>query len=245
MTDAVTSSLEEIYRKANRQIRSTKSTFDLPKSQGLLIILNEKIDVLSPEFITYRLRKTANKKTPEKQLQFVDINWIFIVSEAHFVPVSNDTVGFPIVQLPIQSAASFNHRDFITQLSQKWSEYNKVALFSIGEIKSIKDLHAESVARFQRNTTRSAPRHEIIRRRYRRNPYLRSYDEKKLKWLFNIIMEEGTPGLLKGATKAEITRVNFWMEVFTHFMEEANYRGLDMKIFRPITEKSPEKILKK
>lgn len=33
---AITSSLKDIYRKANKQIRTTKSTFSLPNSQGLL-----------------------------------------------------------------------------------------------------------------------------------------------------------------------------------------------------------------
>ncbi len=58
-TKVVTDSIARLFRKANSQIRSTKATFGLPNSKGLLILLNQKIDVLSPELIIYRLLQTG------------------------------------------------------------------------------------------------------------------------------------------------------------------------------------------
>lgn len=43
---SITRSVEAVVEKANRQIRATKGTFGLPDAGGLLIILNDAVDIL-------------------------------------------------------------------------------------------------------------------------------------------------------------------------------------------------------
>lgn len=120
--DAVTSSIREIYRKANRQIRTTKSTFNLPKAQGLFVLLNHKIDVLAPNVIAFKLREMANKKTPDKSFQFQEINYILLINEAHYSPTSDNRMGFFILHQPINNVSEFKHEQFIRDLTKKLGE---------------------------------------------------------------------------------------------------------------------------
>jgi hypothetical protein len=57
-----------------------------------------------------------------------------------------------------------------------------------------------------------------------------------MKWLYRIIMSELTPSFLKGTSEFEKRHSKFWMEVFSHFMEEINRRGMDIKIFQDISK---------
>ncbi len=60
--------------------------------------------------------------------------------------------------------------------------------------------------------------------------------------MYKMIMSELTPGLLKGATKRQKDGVKFWGEVFTHFIEEVNYRGMDFRIFQSVSQELGEQI---
>ncbi|CAN5212874.1 hypothetical protein BH10ACI1_BH10ACI1_15770 [soil metagenome] len=239
---AITSSLQTIYRSANKQIRTTKSTFNLLNSQGLLIVLNEKIDVLTPENIIYRLRQVAQKKNPDRSYQFLNINSILLISEAHFSPTSNNLMAFPIIHVSIEVVDSFQYDNFIRFLKTKWSEYNKIPLIDAGKVNSIKDLNLKSVLRSKEENEKYIPRQEVWRRYYKRNPYFRPYDENMLCWMFKMIMSELTPGFFKGATQEQQYKVRFWIEVFTHFMEEVDYRGIDIRFFSSVMKEHGKEI---
>lgn len=234
LADAVTSSLEEIYRKANKQIRTTKTTFGLPSSQGLLIVLNERVNVLTPEHIIYKLRKTLRKKHPNGDFQFPQVNYVLVLSEAHFSSVENEIMAFPIIHLPVGIICEFQHKDAVDFIVQKWTEFNDIPYLDGGEVNSLHELKLRSVSRHLEDSKTSIPRHESWRRHYRRNPYFRSYDDKKMLWMFKMIMSELTPGFLKGANQRQHRNTNFWIEIFTHFLEEVNHRGTDMRFFAPV-----------
>jgi hypothetical protein len=52
----ISRSIESAFRDDNKQIRSSKQIFDCPNASSLLVLLNQNIDVLSPEVISYRSR---------------------------------------------------------------------------------------------------------------------------------------------------------------------------------------------
>lgn len=232
LIEAVTSALEEIYRKANKQVRTTKKTFNLPDSQGLLIILNHKIDVLAPEHIVYKLRRILAKKHPDESFQFPEINCILIFSEAHFSPRENQTMAFPIIRLPVGIIGEFHHDDAVDFITRKWTEFNNVPLLEGGAIEKVRDLNLQSVAQNIEANQKLIPRHEAWRRYYRRVRYLKRYNEENLKWFFKIVFTELASGLFVGANKKHRDNINYWGEIFTHFLEEVNIRGLDFRIFK-------------
>lgn len=66
--------VERIVRKANRQIRTTKQTLQLPNAKGLLLIANDgNLLHTSPKDYMILISRVLHKKTPTGELQFPDI----------------------------------------------------------------------------------------------------------------------------------------------------------------------------
>jgi hypothetical protein len=64
----ISRSIEQSFKKADKQICATKDIFSCPDSIGLLVLLNEDVSILSPEIISYRVSqlfaKTENDGSP-------------------------------------------------------------------------------------------------------------------------------------------------------------------------------------
>ncbi|WP_240202882.1 hypothetical protein [Salmonella enterica] len=58
----ITKLLESYLSQACKQIESSKNIFNLDNSVGVLVILNEKIKILSPDLVIYRLQQRMKEK---------------------------------------------------------------------------------------------------------------------------------------------------------------------------------------
>jgi len=114
--DSITSSLEGAVENANRQIRTTKATFGVPDAGGLLIILNDAVDILSPDLIANRVRKTLSKRMPDKSLRFPHLSAVVVIGGAHYTSMSptHQDIGasplsfsLPMVSNPASSVEAF------------------------------------------------------------------------------------------------------------------------------------------
>ncbi len=85
--------------------------------------LNEKIDILAPNIIIHRLVRMANKTNPDKSFQFSEIHYILLISEAHFSPAPNNSMGFLILHQPINNVSIFKYEEFLERLTRKWTEF--------------------------------------------------------------------------------------------------------------------------
>lgn len=73
------------------------------------------------------------------------------------------------------------------------------------------------------------PLHEVWRRRYQVRPYLRSLSDNELLERRAELLRQIKPHFFKAGQGYVPDVVNPLMEGFTHFLEEANIRGLDMR----------------
>jgi hypothetical protein len=114
------------------------------------------------------------------------------------------------------------------KLQSEWAAFNKVPLVTTG-MNKINDTDFISLSKLKEAPQDFIPRYELWRKQYRNSPYLRSLaDEAVLihgAKLFNIM----TPHFLKGGSKIPFNKMTQFMEGWTHFLEEASYRGLDLK----------------
>lgn len=60
--DAVAGGLSDLVRDANRQIRETKASFGLATSEGIVVILNDAIDILDPNVMAHRVGQALLKR---------------------------------------------------------------------------------------------------------------------------------------------------------------------------------------
>ena len=74
----ITRSIEQAFRSADKQISATKDTYNLNKAVGLLVILNESIDIFNPEVILWKINQMFTKKTTDNHTRYNNITCVWI-----------------------------------------------------------------------------------------------------------------------------------------------------------------------
>jgi hypothetical protein len=132
--DAITDVLDGIIEKANRQIRHTKATFDLSDSGGLLIVLNDYVDVLSPDLINYRVKKCLDKRlTPGGEIRFPHIDFVLVINTAHYMQVTPVLRSLPILLMPTGRSHSQKIAEFINPFISQWATFEGRPLIKLGD----------------------------------------------------------------------------------------------------------------
>lgn len=239
--DGVTSAIKELVRKANRQIRTTKEVFGLPSAGGLLVILNEYVDILSPDVIAQKVYELYNKRTPTGEPQFPEINFTWIINVSHYTQLTPDLQGLPSLVLPNSVADPANVSDFVDSLQPKWAAYNGVPMVKV-DWESLDSIKFESVSQAKANSSQKMVRHEFWRMQYRRRPYLRALNKEGMVEYGRELMSNLTPGFLKGASKRQQQKMQLLLEPWTHFLEEINLRGMNMREFSPMLRELGDRI---
>jgi hypothetical protein len=125
IVEAVTDSIERVVESANRQIRATKESFNLPDSNGILVILNDVIATLTPELVHYRIMKCLRKKYSNRELRFPNVQTVVIITTIHYTEVKPELKAMPILIIPREDTDSDSIRLFVETLIRSWLEFEK------------------------------------------------------------------------------------------------------------------------
>lgn len=229
--EKITRSTEQALRSADKQISDTKKSFCVNNVIGLLVILNESIEVLSPEVITLKVSRMLTQETQAGSLRYNNITSVWVINESHFINIENKTKGTPSIIIDGPNAERIdNIENIFTYLQEGWAKFNNSPLFYSDE-KIINNLNfqSNSEANCCRSPTNLKPRHEIWRDHYRKEPYLRKLEDNDLLKYGVNLMNEITPYFLKGGPDPTQEHYDKYGTLFTHFMEEMSFRGLDWR----------------
>lgn len=227
---AVTRAVQTALEKADDQIHATKGALKLESSCGVVAILNENIDILSPDVIAAKanqmLLKTKNGNIRYKQLSFV-----WIISESHLLISKDGAEHLPLILLEGPTADDYaNVGEYLDNLQLKWAEFEEHKSLSRGRLQNFEGVNFKKQSVKQKdNRQASLARHEIWRRRYRAQPYLRSLSETDFIEHSARILTTMMPHFLVGGKKLPHATVADLMEGWTHILEEAEHRNFDMK----------------
>lgn len=229
--DAVTSSIETLVRDANRQIRTTKSTFGTLNAEGLLVLLNDMVHILSPEVIVSKVIELLKKRTPGGEIRFQEILVIWMLNETHFTQLTPSLKGNPsLILLTNHTQVSTSTESFMDLIQSKWASYNCLPLITM-KVDSLKNFQFQRVNDKIQTEESKIKRSDLWRLEYRQNPYLRLYNKKELLNIGREIFKRLEPIFLKGSLQiSQNQRAKLW-EKWTHFLEEMNIRGIDMREF--------------
>lgn len=231
--DAVTRSIENLVADANRQIRATKASFGLPNARGVLIVLNDTIDILAPEIIAHRVAETLNKKTPHGAVRFPEIGYNWLLCETHttaVAPALNGLLSVVLDHPQIKDDGTLER--FVDSLQQRWAAFNGMPFFR-AEVPSgrVGDIPVEPFKPGAPKDDR-VRRQDLWRMQYAANPSLRRLtDDDLLAYGGRLTCEVGKGFLVGSDVPKEETRAG--LEKWTHFLEEVNFRGLDMRAMKP------------
>lgn len=225
---AITRLIEAVVEKANRQIRATKDTFGLPEAGGLLIILNDAVDVLSPDLIVYRVRRALNKRTPDGALRFPHVSAVLVIGAAHYTQMNPVLKGLPILLIPNVVPEAARVEEFVRELNEKWAAFEGKPLIPI-ESEDIPKLGFRRFSEEAKEPRWPMKRHEYWSLLYRRRPYLRQLSEDELLEFGAKALEEVGARFIKGAPKTPMEEMEPIMIRWTHFLDEAHHRALDLR----------------
>lgn len=228
---AITRSVQGALEKADDQIRATKEALNLRDACGAVALLNENIGILGPQFITAKASQML-LKTKNGDLRYNHIAYVCIISESHTIASDNGMEHLPSILLEGPTADGHPEAgQYLNGMYAKWAKYEGVRFYSLGQVESFDGLVFKS-----RPKAASSPpsegmisRQEMWRRAYRQQPYLRSLSEHDFIEHTVRILKTMTPHFIVGGRRLTQSAVAELMQGWTHALEEAQHRRLDMK----------------
>jgi len=123
----ISRSIEDAVRSAETQISDTEEIFNLSQPAGLLVLLNENIDVLDPNAVVYRVSELLTRQRTDGSVH-TSIDFVWLLFESHAIQTI-DGPARPSILLKGPTADNFDW--FISEFSQiqtSWSTFNNTPL---------------------------------------------------------------------------------------------------------------------
>lgn len=229
MVKAITTGLKKSLKKANKQIGDSKKTYSIESAEGILIVINDQVEVLSPELIAYRVSRLLKDRDSSGGLLYPDIAVVLIIGGLHTMKLEHGQEVMPIVTVMNSNTTDYEMAsDYTRWLQRKWAEFNGVPFIEL-------DIQSESFKTSKREEPqpyKQLTRSELWKQEYQKNPYLRGLSEDELINRGQELAYETMPYYLRGShEKPSEQRSRKLLELNTHLMEEFNYRDLDFRKF--------------
>lgn len=225
----ISRSIEQSFREADKQIRATKEILNCPDSTGLLVLLNEGISVLSPEIISYRVSELLTKTEDDGSPHYRNITCVWFILENFSLKTKKGHRLLPSIVIDGPDAVGKpGLTGILDDLQSKWAAFNRVP-YVTRKTKKIADSDFVRLSELEKEDQGPLSRHELWRKQYRSKPYLNSLSDEAVLTHGARLLSLMTPHFLKDGHKLPFEQVAQFMEGWTHFLEEAKIRGLDLK----------------
>ncbi len=219
----ITKLLEYYLSEANEQIESTSRLFNIQTHSGILIILNDKVKLLSPKVISNRISQRLKEKNSEGNLRFNEIAYVLLISETHLyegqVPVSL------IIESPKAISCDKKVYEYLYYIVYSWALFNGGNLVWLDDSKSFFNDLKEKSEPVSTKVTKS----EARRVWYQKERYMKNWSDDKVLEETTKLVERIKPFVMKDGAKIPRNELVEIILVFGDFIEESNYRGLDLK----------------
>ena len=236
--ESVSSAVSIGLRDANRQIRETKNSFHLPNAEGLLVFLNDAVDILSPHVIVSQVQAQLKKRTVNGEPRFPEIAVVWIIDEMHSTPLNPNWRGQPLIMVINDYIKGTGlAENLVNTLSQEWAIYKGLPL------RDMQDVPLQNIS-FAPNSSaqgssRPVKRYEFWQNEYKASPYLRNLDQKKLLDYGEKILRDLNKTFIHDSPRKPTKSKEELAVLWTHLLEEINFRGLDIRKLReriPLSE---------
>ena len=228
--ERISRSIEQSFREADKQIGATKEMFACPDAFGFLVLLNHNISVLSPEVISKRVSQLLTKIDDDGSPHYKNITRVWIILENFSLKTKKRAKILPLIMVDgIGDVDQTELTRIIEMLTKKWAEFDNMPLYVTPDIKRISDSDFIRPSELEKELQQVKPRYEIWREQYRQNPYLRSLSDQAVLMHGSRLLHFMTPNFLKDGIDIPFDKMAQYMEGWTHFLEETNFRGLDLK----------------
>jgi len=227
----ISRSVEDAVRSAETQIADTKTIFRLQDSIGVLVILNDTVDILSPDVVGYKASEVMMRKRNNSDL-FSPIDFVWLLFESHLMPTTNLIQAFPSILIEGARGKSFPwFNNIFDELQGAWAQTNYGSLI-LSDLKSVENVAFLSSRDSETKNKSKLTRQQSWEQAYDSNPFLRSLSDQEVLDYGSKVIRELAPYFLKGGPQASHNVLTPLLQAQTCFLKEANFRGLDMRKLR-------------
>jgi hypothetical protein len=141
IANAMTKSAKAAFEKGNRQIRDTKRFFNLPNAMGVLLFLNDGVDLLDPSVLGRTFAEQIRRRDADGGRRFESVDSVVIISWAHAVADEHGTELMPVFWCSADTLTEAEQeQSFERWLLVKWASFLDRPITHGGELKSEADL---------------------------------------------------------------------------------------------------------
>ena len=136
LTDVIANNVSH----ADKQARDTREIFDIPKAMSILVILNEKAEMLTCELVRYALQQTFAKTDDQGAPRYRHLDGVIFLTEHEYI-MDAGRKAFPIncYVLP-HSPHQKSLKVFFDHFQPSWAAFNNAPLFhrpTLGPLNSV------------------------------------------------------------------------------------------------------------
>ena len=172
----ITRSAEDGVRSAEKQIHNTARLLQLDDSAGIVVLLNEKLGILSPDVLVPRVSSLLTRTGPDGRLRS-PIASAWLIFESHSVPGGPSRKNLPMICLDGPRADDMPWlAAFMDHLQVAWARFSGHTLIRT-TLSDINKLPTEPV-KAPAPPPEPPRRYEVWQARYKQRPHLRGLSDR-------------------------------------------------------------------
>jgi hypothetical protein len=142
----LTQKIDDILSKADKQTRDTRKTFLIAEAIGVVVVLNERAQLIEPDYFVDKAWDMLHKRLPNGKLRYPENQVAIMISEAHRIPALDGSELIPIETVFSEAGGNNAVADaFAETLRRRWAEFN--GALSRGWPGAIRDVTTRDPAR--------------------------------------------------------------------------------------------------
>ena len=219
----ITRSVEDALKSAEEQIENTAKLFELDGAVGLLVLLNEEVEILSPDVVAHKVSELLSR--PRKD-SVTSINFVWMLFESHVTGGAHPCI---VLEGPITDRFPW-FGEAIDKLQELWARFNRSPLVH-SNVECITDLPFQSSSPDDMQPPTYLTRQEQWEQRYKAVPYLRTLSDDEVLVFGARAFKKLMPYFLKGGPRLPFEQLEPLLIEWSDFLQESRHRGLDLKHF--------------
>jgi hypothetical protein len=121
--------IDDDVAKADKQTANTRLILDISDAIGVIVLLNERAEMLAPDVVRYGLCNTFQKRAQDGGLRYTQNDGVILISEVHTLPVPGFLRAHPINTFTSpQTNSAEKVIDFSKMLMERWAAFNHAPL---------------------------------------------------------------------------------------------------------------------
>lgn len=227
--EKVTRSVEGGFRSADKQIRSTREAFNQHNALGVLVYINESIDILDPKLMHSKIGGLMGRQSESGKYRYEHIQQVWIISETHYQQYNDDLKLVPQLCIEGPTCISKESNELLFEhIVETWSQHVGVNFVEV-DLEETKDLNFMSFSSSEETDEEQITRQKLWRIQYRTDPYLKEMTDDQLGRHGAGLLKMLERNIVSGGDALPQDKYTEVMIGFAHFLEEGKARGFDMK----------------